>query len=65
MTNTSIGPQIDRLAAVNNLLLAQSEEKCLDYKYDKMVKEMQNTSWDSDMASGGKSPIIPISFWIT
>lgn len=54
MVNDTLGPQIDRLAAVNELLLNQSKEKCLDYKYDKMVKEMQNTSWDSDVAEGGK-----------
>lgn len=54
MTNTSIGPQIDRLAAVNDLLLKQEGEKCLDYKYDKMIREMQNTSWTSDMASGSE-----------
>lgn len=54
MTNTSIGPQIDRLAAVNDLLLAQEAQKCLDYKYDKMIGEMRNISWESDMASGSK-----------
>lgn len=55
MVNTTIGPQIDRLAAVNDLLLNESKQKCLDYKYDNMIKLMQNTSWDSDEASGGKS----------
>lgn len=54
MVNTSIGAQIDRLAAVNALLLQQSNETCLDYKYDKMIKLMQNTSWDSDEANGGR-----------
>lgn len=53
MVNDTLGPQIDRLAAVNELLLNQSKEKCLDYKYDKMVQQMQNTSWDSDVAEGG------------
>lgn len=55
MVNTTIGPQIDRLAAVNELLLNDSKQTCLDYKYDKMVKLMQNTSWDSDEANGGKN----------
>lgn len=54
MTNTTIGPQIDRLAAVNALLLAKDNQTCLDYKYDKMIGQMQNVSWDSDMASGSK-----------
>lgn len=52
MINTTIGAQIDRLAAVNKLLLDQSKENCLDYKYDKMIKSMQNTSWESDVANG-------------
>lgn len=55
MVNTSIGAQIDRLAEVNAMLLKQSNQTCLDYKYDKMVKLMQNTSWDSEEANGGKS----------
>lgn len=52
MNNQTIGAQIDRLAAVNDLLLKQENQTCLDYKYDKMVAEMKNTSWASDMASG-------------
>lgn len=54
MVNTTIGAQIDRLAEVNAMLLKQSNQTCLDYKYDKMIKLMQNTSWDSDEANGGK-----------
>ena len=54
MVNTSIGAQIDRLAEVNAMLLKQDKQTCLDYKYEKMVKLMQNTSWDSDEANGGK-----------
>lgn len=52
MTNTSIGPQIDRLAAVNSLLLTD-KKKCFDYKYEKLISEMKNTSWDSEEAEGG------------
>lgn len=54
MVNTSIGAQIDRLAEVNAMLLKQDNQTCLDYKYEKMVKLMHNTSWDSDEANGGK-----------
>lgn len=53
MINTTIGAQIDRLAAVNDLLLNESHQTCLDYKYDKMVKLMQNTSWDSELGNEG------------
>lgn len=55
MVNTNIGAQIDRLAAVNKLILDQANQTCLDYKYDKMIKLMQNTSWESDEADGGKN----------
>ena len=52
MLNMTIGPPVTRLAAVNSMLLKQSEEKCLDYKYDKMIAEMKATAWDSKTAKG-------------
>lgn len=52
MVNTKIGPPVNRLAAVNALLMRQSEENCLDYKYDKMIDTMQEISWDSIAAKG-------------
>lgn len=55
MDNQTIGAQIDRLAAVNDLLLKDGNQTCLDYKYDKLCNEMKNTSWSSDMAKGCKS----------
>lgn len=54
MTNQTIGPPFTRLAAVNSLLLKENKQKCFDYKYDKMVSDMKNTSWDSEQASGGR-----------
>uniref|UniRef100_A0A1I8PZQ4 Serine protease K12H4.7 n=1 Tax=Stomoxys calcitrans TaxID=35570 RepID=A0A1I8PZQ4_STOCA len=54
MLNTTIGPPVTRLGAVNDMLLKQSEEKCLDYKYDKMIKEYQNVSWTSEVAKGAR-----------
>lgn len=54
MTNTTIGAPVSRLAAVNSMLLKTEGEKCLDYKYDKMIESMKNTSWDSNVASGSK-----------
>lgn len=52
MVNTTIGTPVDRLAEVNRVLLEQSKEKCLDYKYDKMLNEMRNTSWSASVAEG-------------
>lgn len=54
MINTQIGAQIDRLAEVNSMLLKQANQTCFDYKYDAMIKTMQNTSWESDQANGGE-----------
>ncbi|EDW69202.1 putative serine protease K12H4.7 [Drosophila virilis] len=52
MLNTTMGPPVTRLAAVNDMLLKQSESKCLDYKYEKMIADMKNVSWDSEAAKG-------------
>ncbi|EDV96155.1 GH15372 [Drosophila grimshawi] len=52
MLNTQLGPPVTRLAAVNDMLLKQSKSKCLDYKYDKMIADMKNVSWDSEVAKG-------------
>lgn len=48
------GVPVDRVAAVSNLLLTQNKEKCLDYKYSKMVDELKNVSWKAEMAEGGR-----------
>lgn len=45
---------VSRYAAVNYLMLKKSNETCLDYKYDKMIAEMKNTSWDSEVAGGAR-----------
>ena len=52
MVNTTVGPPVTRLAMVNSMLLNQSREKCLDYKYDKMIAEMKDPSWNSKVAEG-------------
>lgn len=54
MTNQSVGPPIERLARVNQLLLDAYESKCLDYRYDKMIESLQNTSWNAEAAEGGR-----------
>lgn len=53
MTNQTIGPEVQRLAAVN-MLLKTNKNDCLDYKYEKVINEMRNISWDSDAAEGCK-----------
>ncbi|XP_049538730.1 putative serine protease F56F10.1 [Anopheles darlingi] len=54
MMNTTIGAPVSRLAEVNRMLLEQGNQSCLDYVYDKSVRQMQNISWDSEVASGAR-----------
>ncbi|XP_030372070.1 putative serine protease F56F10.1 [Scaptodrosophila lebanonensis] len=52
MLNSTVGPPVTRLGIINEMLLQQSNATCLDYKYDKMVADMKNVSWDSEAAKG-------------
>lgn len=54
MVNKSIGAPVSRLAAVNAMVMEQNKQDCLDFVYEKTIKQMQNTSWDSDVASGAR-----------
>lgn len=54
LVNETKGIPVDRLAEVNSLLLEANMEKCLDYKYSKMIDELRNISWKSEMAEGGR-----------
>jgi len=54
MVNETIGVPVTRLAVVNEMLLQQENQTCLDYKYDKMISEMKNTSWDAETSEGGR-----------
>ncbi|KAF2892635.1 hypothetical protein ILUMI_13538 [Ignelater luminosus] len=42
MKNKTVGSTLDRLAAVNNMVLFESDENCLEYKYNKMIKSLRN-----------------------
>ncbi|XP_070499827.1 putative serine protease F56F10.1 [Chironomus tepperi] len=54
MCNQTIGVPVTRLAEVNKMILLESKQKCFDYKYDKMIDQMKNTSWDSEVSEGGR-----------
>lgn len=54
MVNTTIGAPVSRLAEVNKMMLNVANETCLDFKYDKMINEMKNTSWDAESSEGGR-----------
>jgi hypothetical protein len=55
MNNDSLGSAVSRYAAVNQLLLDTYEQKCLDYRYDNMIKQYQNVSWEASSAAGGST----------
>ncbi|XP_017010622.3 putative serine protease K12H4.7 [Drosophila takahashii] len=54
MLNTTAGPPVTRLGLVNDMLLKEANTSCLDYKYEKMVADMKNISWESDAAKGSR-----------
>ncbi|CAH1366832.1 hypothetical protein MTP99_008111 [Tenebrio molitor] len=54
MVNQTIGPPINRLGQVNQLLLSTYDQKCLDYQYEKMIDTLRNASWDSEASEGGR-----------
>lgn len=44
-------PAYKKLAAFNSIILDKSNQTCLDYSYENMIKELKNFTWSS---SGGK-----------
>jgi Serine carboxypeptidase S28 len=54
MVNQSLGPPVTRLAKVNDLIMDKEKSKCLDYKYDNMLRDMQNISWSSSVSNGSE-----------
>ena len=55
MTDPKLGSPLARYATVNNVLLGTTGQKCLDFKYDKFLKDMRSTDWNSSASEGGKS----------
>ncbi|GAB0089661.1 putative serine protease F56F10.1 [Sergentomyia squamirostris] len=53
MNNQAKGPALNRLAELNKLILDDEGTSCLDYKYDRMIKELQATTWDAPEVLNG------------
>lgn len=53
LVDEKIGIPIDRLAYISNMMLNTTKEKCLDYRYGKMIRELRNITWTSEQAEGG------------
>lgn len=37
------------------MLLNATKQKCLDYRYSKMIRELRNVTWTSEQAEGGNT----------
>jgi len=53
MSNASHGSEVDRYAAVNDLILNTYQQKCQDFKYANMISELRSTDWNSSASEGG------------
>ena len=53
MSDVSRGSEVERYAAVNDLILNVYEQKCQDFKYENMIAELSQTAWNSSASEGG------------
>jgi len=53
MSDVSQGSEVERYAAVNDLILNTYEQKCQDFKYAKMISELSGTDWNNSASEGG------------
>lgn len=53
MLNTTLGTALNRLGAINSVLLDDSSEKCLDIKYENAIADIKKTAWDEKPVAGG------------
>ena len=54
MTDTSLGDELDRYAAINSAFLKISGQDYLDVSYQEYIDFMKEMTWDSPAAEGGK-----------
>jgi len=55
MTDKSVGDELERYAAVNELILKTYSQECLDYKYSKIIDSLRQTDWNSSASEGGNN----------
>lgn len=53
MNNKTIGSYIKRLAVTNNYIMKELGDTCIDFKYMKVIQQLQNISVFSPVAYGG------------
>ncbi|XP_054162819.1 putative serine protease K12H4.7 [Oppia nitens] len=54
MTDISNPITLDKYIKVNDIILEAYDQKCLDFKYNKFIKQMQSIDWKSSAAEGGR-----------
>ncbi|XP_036215070.2 putative serine protease F56F10.1 isoform X2 [Bactrocera oleae] len=52
MVNETIGAPFERLGIVNDMVLKDLKENCIDYKYNNMLTKMRNISLFAEVANG-------------
>ncbi|CAH2103833.1 unnamed protein product [Euphydryas editha] len=50
LTEPTGGPAYKKLAVFNAMILDKTNQTCLDYSYDSMIKELRNITWGSEGA---------------
>ncbi|XP_055688188.1 putative serine protease F56F10.1 [Lutzomyia longipalpis] len=53
MNNQTQGPALYRLALLNKIILDDEGSPCLDFKYEKMINDLRETSWDAGEVKNG------------
>lgn len=57
LTEDGDRPAYKKLAAFNSIMLDKSNQTCMDYSYDNMIKDLRNTTWSPE---GGDVPAYPV-----
>jgi hypothetical protein len=60
MVNESLGTPVKRYSLVNEMILEEYSETCLDYKYDKMITDLGHTDWRCEAAEKGGNALIDL-----
>ena len=54
MTSPKASSPLAALASVNTFMLTNSNETCLSFTYDDMIKDFRNKEWNSNAGAGGR-----------
>ena len=58
MTSPKSASPLSSLAAVNTFALSNSNQTCLSFTYDDMIKDYRSKDWNSSAGAGGRSVTI-------